>query len=167
MQKCKVFSTPMNMNEKLSMDDGTGKADEKQFRSMVGNLMYLTHTRPDIMFAVGLVSRFMHNPSMHHLGTAKRILRYIRATTNYGIWYKPVANSNLIGFCDSDWASVIDDRKSTSGFIFSLGSGAISWSSKKQASTTLSSTEVEYIAATSATCQTIWMRMILEDLNQK
>ena len=167
MQKCKVFATPMNVNEKLSMDDGSAKADEKQFRSMVGSLMYLTHTRPDIMFAVGLVSRFMHNPSMHHLGTAKRILRYIRATTNYGIWYKPVANSNLIGFCDSDWAGFIDDRKSTSGFIFSLGSGAISWSSKKQASTALSSTETEYIAVASATCQAIWMRRILEDLHQK
>ncbi|GKV47717.1 hypothetical protein SLEP1_g54586 [Rubroshorea leprosula] len=166
MQNCKMSATPMNTNEKLTVDDGTPRANEKYFRSMVGRLMYLTHTRPDIMFSVSLVSRFMHNPSVHHLGTAKRILCYIRATSNFGIWYKLVPNFKLLGFIDSDWASSVDDRKSTSGYIFNLGSGAVSWSSKKQECTALSSSEAEYVAASSAACQAIWMRRIMKDLQQ-
>ncbi|PKA45938.1 Retrovirus-related Pol polyprotein from transposon TNT 1-94 [Apostasia shenzhenica] len=108
----------------------------------------------------------MHNPSVHHLGAAKRILRYIRATTNHGIWYKPVVNFKLLGFTDSDWAGFVDDRKSTTGFIFNFGSGAVAWSSKKQNSIALSSSEAEYTAAVSCTCQAIWMRRVLEDLQQ-
>ncbi|GKV36358.1 hypothetical protein SLEP1_g44499 [Rubroshorea leprosula] len=166
MQNCKMSATPMNTNEKLTVDDGTPRANEKYFRSMVGGLMYLTHTRPDIMFSVSLVSRFMHNPFVHHLGTAKRILCYIRATSNFGIWYKPVPNFKFLGFTDSDWAGSVDDRKSTSGYIFNLGSGAVSWSSKKQECTALSSSEAEYVAASSAACQAIWMRRIMKDLQQ-
>lgn len=92
MQKCKTSSSPMNPNEKLTLDDGTPMADAKSFRSLVGNLMYLTNSRPDIMFSVSLISRFMHKPSMHHFGAAKRILRYIRATVNFGIWYTPTSS---------------------------------------------------------------------------
>ena len=117
MLRCKSFSTPMNTNEKLSLSDGTTKANEKLFRSLVGGLMYLSHTRPYIMFPVILISRFMHTPSVHHLGTAKRVLRYIQATSNFGIWYKPVSCFKLFGFTDSDWAGFVDDRKSTSGYI--------------------------------------------------
>ncbi|GKU85713.1 hypothetical protein SLEP1_g340 [Rubroshorea leprosula] len=165
-KNCKMSATPMNTNEKLTVDDGTPRANEKYFRSMVGGLMYLTHTRHDIMFSISLVSRFMHNPSVHHLGTAKRILCYIRATSNFGIWYKPVPNFKLLGFTDSDWASSVDDRKNTSGYIFNLGSGAVSWSSKKQECTALSSSGAEYVAATSAACQAIWMQRIMKDLQQ-
>ena len=102
MQNSKICSTPMNTDEKLSMNDGTTKADERFFRSMVGGLMYLTHSRPDIMFSVSLVSRFMHNLSVHHLGAAKRILRYIQETISYGIWYRSVPKFSLFGFTDSD-----------------------------------------------------------------
>ncbi|KAL4182659.1 hypothetical protein AMTRI_Chr11g94310 [Amborella trichopoda] len=156
----------MNTSEKLTVDDGMTKANEKLFRSIVGGLMYLTHTCPDIMFPVSLVSRFMHNPSVRHLGAAKRILRYIRATSNYGIWYKPIPNFQLVGFTDSDCAGFVDDRKSTSGYVFNLGSGAVSWSSKKQATAALPSPEAEYIAATTIVCQTVWIKRILEDLQQ-
>ncbi|KAL4183531.1 hypothetical protein AMTRI_Chr11g155550 [Amborella trichopoda] len=128
--------------------------------------MYLTYTCPDIMFPVSLVSRFMHNPFVHHLGAVKWILRYIRATSNYGIWYKPVPNFQLVGFTDNDWAGFVDDRKSTSGYVFNLGSGVASWSSKKQATTALSSSEAEYIATTTTVCQAVWMKRILEDLKQ-
>lgn len=166
MQNCKAFSTPMNASEKLSLIDGTAKANDTLFRGLVGGLLYLTHTHPDILFAVSLVSRFMHSPSMHHLGAAKHILRYVRATTSYGIWYRPSTSFNLFGFTDSDWAGAVDDRKSTSGFIFALGSGAISWNSKKQSTTALSSSEAEYIAASAAACQAIWMRRLLKDLGQ-
>ena len=98
----------------------------------------------------------MHNPSKLHLGAAKRVLRYIAGTTEHGIWYSKVTNFTLTGFTDSDYACNIDDRKSTSGFLFNLGFGAISWSSKKQEVVALSTSKAEYIAATSAACQAVW-----------
>ncbi|GKV51031.1 hypothetical protein SLEP1_g57708 [Rubroshorea leprosula] len=162
-----IYMIWQERNRRVTLiDDGTPRANEKYFRSMVGGLMYLTHTRPDIMFSVSLVSRFMHNPFVHHLGTAKRILCYIRATSNFGIWYKPMPNFKLLGFTNSDWAGSVDDRKSTSGYIFNLGSGVVSWSSKKQECTALPSSEAEYVAATSTACQAIWMRRIMKDLQQ-
>ncbi|XP_059669255.1 secreted RxLR effector protein 161-like [Cornus florida] len=125
------------------MNDGTPKADQKVFRSMVGGLLYLNHSRLDIMFPVSLVSRFMYNLSAHHLRAAKRILRYVRATSDFRIWYKTIPNFKLLGFTDSDWASFTDDWKSASIFIFNLGSGAVFWVSKKQATVALSSSEAE------------------------
>lgn len=167
MADCKHVDTPMNAFEKLTLEDGTDMADEKAFRKIVGGLMYLTHSRPDIVFAVSMVSRFMHKPTKQHFGAAKRILRYLRGTSNYGLWYSHVSNLKLFGFSDSDWAGSLDDRRSTSGFLFSLGSGAITWTSKKQATVALSSSEAEYVAAAAAaTCQAIWIRRILEDLHQ-
>lgn len=119
------------------------------------------------MFVVNIVSRFMHSPSRHHLGAAKRILRDIQGTLNYGIRYTPRSKIKLISFTDSDWAGCANDRKSTTGYAFSLGSGVISWASKKQKSIVLSSTEAEYIAATSTACHAIWLRRILCDLKEK
>ena len=166
MVGCKTVGTPMNVSEKLTSDDGTGIADARKFRSLVGRLIYLTHTRPDLTYAVGIVSRFMHCPSKQHFGAAKRILRYIAGTTSYGIWYSRKNKFELVGYSDSDWAGEKEDMKSTSGNCFTLGSGIVSWASKKQATVALSSTEAEYVAAAKAACQAIWLRRILSDLNQ-
>lgn len=125
------------------------------------------HTRPDISFSVGIVSRFMNYPTRHHYGAAKRILRYIAGTLNFGIWYNQVSDFKLVGYTDSDWASSLDDRKSTSGNIFNLRSGAVTWSSKKQATTALSTSEAKYVAATSSACQAVWSRRLLADFHQK
>ena len=92
----------MNSNVKLQRNDGSGDANAKRYRSLVGAIIYLSNTRPDIMYAVILVSRFMNKPSRHHFGAAKRILRYIAGTTDYGIWYNVTAVLNLQGFADSD-----------------------------------------------------------------
>lgn len=116
------------------------------------------------MYGVGLLSRFVSNPSKHHYGAAKRILRYIAGTADYGIMYENSYELKLIGFTDSDWAGSLDDHRSNSGNVFLLGGCAISWSSKKQSITALSSTEAEYIAATSASCQVVWLRRMLKDL---
>jgi len=97
----------------------------------VGGLIYLTQTRPDIAFSVRVDSRFMHFPSKHHFGAVKRILRYVAGIIYFGIWYGYVPNSKLIGFTDSDWAGHMEDKKSTSRYAFNLGSGVVSWSSKK------------------------------------
>ena len=109
----------------------------------------------------------MSNPSKHHFGAAKRILCYVAGTLDFGIWYSHFSNFRLYGFPDSDWASFLDDRNRTSGNIFSFSSGTITWSSKKQVTTALSSSEAEYVATTSSACQCIWLRRILIDLQQK
>ena len=103
----------MNLNEKLQANDGTEYANGKQFRSMVGGLVYLTHSRPDIAYFVRVISRFMHNPTKHHLGATKRIMRYVVGTINFGIWYGKTTNFRLYGFIDGDWVGCIEDRKST------------------------------------------------------
>jgi hypothetical protein len=161
------MATPLAVNEKLKKEDGGKKVDATLYRSLVGNLLYLTATRPDVMFAASLLSRFMHSPSHFHFAAAKRVLRYIQGTTCYGIRYCRNSMVKLLGFCDSDWGGCVDDMKSTSGYAFSLGSGVFSWSSKKQQSVAQSSAEAEYVSAALATSQAIWLRRILEDIGEK
>ena len=126
MGNCKPMTTPMAVNEKLSKNDGMEKIDGAIYRSLVGSLIYLTHTRPDIVHAVSIVSRFMNEPSKSHFAAAKRILRYIKGTKSYGILYETEQDFKLTSFTDSNWAGCVDDRKSTSGYVFQLGSKAIS-----------------------------------------
>lgn len=164
LESCKSVSTPLAVNEKLSKSDGDAKADVTQYRSLIGCLLYLTATRPDLMFSASLLSRFMHSPSVTHLGVGKRVLRYIRGTTDFGIWYNK-GDGKIEGFVDSDWAGSVDDSKSTSGYVFSLGSGVFSWNSKKQDVVAQSSAEAEYIAAAAASNQAIWIKKVLSDLN--
>ncbi|KAG6418595.1 hypothetical protein SASPL_120799 [Salvia splendens] len=106
------------VNEKMKKEDGEKKIDASIYRSIVGSLLYLCATRPDIMLASGMLSRFMNSPSQIHLGAAKRVLRYIKGTTNFGIKYVKGAQVNLQGYCDSEWAGCLDDMKSTTGYSF-------------------------------------------------
>jgi len=146
--------------------EGT-KVDSTKFKQIVGSLMYLTATRPDITYAVSLISRYMESPTEEHWCAAKRILRYIQGTTDLGVLYKREENSELVAYSDSDFAGDLDDRKSTSGSVFLLAGGAISWSSKKQPVVTLSTTEAEYIAAAACACQFVWLRRILIALGHR
>eukprot|EP00253_Pinus_taeda_P004926 PITA_04926 len=141
MQQCKATITPMVMGLKLSKEDNSKDFDPSLYKSIVGSLMYLTETRPDIMFTVSLISRFMERPKEAHWQAAKRIL--------------------------SDWAGSGDDWKITSGYVFHIGSGAISWASKKQPIVALSTAEAKYVAATATTCQAVWMRRMLRSLGQE
>ena len=166
MHDCNPMKTPMNTNQKFNLNDGEEKVDVGDYRSLVGSLLYLTNSRPDIMYATSLLSRFMQSPSKLHYGAAKRVLRYVKGTCSYGLLYTNANNLKLCGFSDSDWAGSLDDRRSTTGYVFNLGSGAIAWSSKKQPSTALSSSEAEYTAVTSTACQAVWLRRILEDMKQ-
>lgn len=163
--ECREMSTPMNSKEKLCKEDGTEKIDQAYFRSLVGCLMYLTATRPDILNAVSILSRFMHCASEWHLKAAKRVLRYVKGTCDFGIKFTRSKEFKLVGFSDSDWGGSIDDMKSTSGYCFTLGSGIFSWSSKKQEIVAQSTAEAEFVAATSAVNQALWLRKILIDLN--
>ena len=167
MEECKATSTPMNQKEKLSKSDGAEKVDEGYFRSMIGCLMYLTTTRPDILFAVSLLSRFMHDASELHLRAAKRILRYVKGTVSYGVRFEKCQSFKLNGFSDSDWAGSLDDMRSTSGYCFNLGSGIFSWCSKKQEIVAQSTAEAEFIAATAAVNQVLWLQKILSDLSME
>jgi len=143
------------------------KIDETYYKQIVGSLMYITAIKPDIMFGVSFITRFMARPTELHLQAAKRILRYLKGTIDYGIFYKKNGNKQLIAFTDSDYAGDIEDRKNTSDYVFILSGGAVSWSSKKQPIVTLSTTEAEFVAAAACACQAIWMRRILEKLNHE
>jgi hypothetical protein len=165
LEECKEMSTPMNQKEKLCKEDGTDKIDQAHFRSLIGCLMYHTATRPDILNAVSILSRFMHCASELHLKAAKRVIRYVKGTCNFGIKFTRSKEFKLVGFSDSDWGGFIDDLRSTSGYCFTLGSGVFSWCSKKQETVTQSTAEAEFVAATAAVNQALWLRKILIDLN--
>ncbi|RVX01687.1 Retrovirus-related Pol polyprotein from transposon RE1 [Vitis vinifera] len=167
MEECKSTSTPMNQKEKFCKEDGAEKVDEGLYRSMIGCLMYLTATRPDIMHAVSLLSRYMHCASEIHFQAAKRVIRYVKGTVDYGIKFSQVQSFNFHGFSDSDWAGCVDDMRSTSGYCFSFGSGVSSWSSRKQEVVAQSTAEAEYIAAVAAVNQALWLRKLLTDLDMK
>lgn len=118
------------------------------------------------MFTASLLSRLMQSPSQTYYGAAKRVLRYLNGTANLGIWFRPAENACLKGYVDSDWADCTDDSKTTIGYLFTLGSGTFSWSSKKQV-VAQSTAEAEYVAETRAVNQAAWLKKILQDLGQK
>ncbi|PWA98023.1 hypothetical protein CTI12_AA024020 [Artemisia annua] len=167
MDKCNPVGTPIEHKAKPSKHDGGEAVDSTLFKSLVGSLRYLTCTRPDILFAVGLISRFMEEPTTKHLEIAKRILRYIKGTIDYGMFYSTSEDFKLVGYSDSDWAGNKDDGRSTTGFLFFLGNNAFTWSSKKQPIVTLSSCEAEYVATTSCVCHAIWLRSMLKELHME
>ncbi|XP_058110873.1 secreted RxLR effector protein 161-like [Magnolia sinica] len=149
MKDCNPSCTPAETGLKLTKDSQGKRVDDTLYKQMVGSLMYLNATRPDIMHAVSLINRFMDCLKEMHLLATKRIFRYLQGTTDYGILYKKGEKSELFGFTDSDCAGDLDDKKSTSGYVFMMGLGAISWSLKKQSIITLSTTEAEFVCLSS------------------
>ncbi|XXG82895.1 hypothetical protein AAC387_Pa10g0772 [Persea americana] len=125
------------------------------YRSMIGSLLYLTATRPNILQAVCMVARFQADLREIHVTAVKRIFRYIKGTVEYGLWYPRGKDFILLAYSDADWAGCIDDRKSTSGGAFYLGDKLVAWRSKKQDSVSLSTAEAEYIAATTCCTQVL------------
>ena len=139
--------------------------DATFYRSIVGSLRYLVHTRPDITFAVGYVSRFMEAPTAEHLAAVKHLLRDIAGTLNFGVRFeKGQGEAKLLGYSDADMAGDVDDRKSTTGIFFFLGRSPVSWQSQKQRVVALSSCESEHIAAATAACQATWLSRLLGEL---
>ncbi|KAK3125062.1 hypothetical protein QOZ80_7BG0599500 [Eleusine coracana subsp. coracana] len=166
MQVCNPCLVPMEPRFKLSKVSSAPVMDATAYKSIVGSLRYLTHTHPDIAFAVGYVSRFMEALTTKHFAAVKRILRYLVGTLSHGLCYKQggMKNAKLVGYSDSDMAGDIDTHKSTNGGIFFLSGCPISWYSLKQRVVALSSCEAEYIAAISAACQGIWLARLLGEL---
>uniref|UniRef100_A0A2N9GZA0 Reverse transcriptase Ty1/copia-type domain-containing protein n=1 Tax=Fagus sylvatica TaxID=28930 RepID=A0A2N9GZA0_FAGSY len=163
MVDSKPAKTPCSPNTRLSIHEGDLLSDPHGYRSLVGALHYLTFTRPDISFAVHQVCQYMAAPTTTHLSAAKRILRYIKGTLFHGIAFTP-GPLTLSVYSDADWAGDPDDRRSTSGLLVYLGSNPITWSAKKQATVSRSSTESEYRALASAAAKVCWLRTLLKDL---
>ncbi|XP_072986620.1 uncharacterized protein [Typha latifolia] len=149
---------------KMCKDENGVTVDETYYKQLVGSLMFLTATRPDMMSVTCLISRYMAKPTELHLQAAKRALRYLKGTVNLGIYYKKGGSGDLLVYTDSDYAGDMEDRKSASGYVFLMSSGAVSWSSKKQPIVTLSTIEAEFVAAAMCACQAIWMKRILKEL---
>ena len=125
---------------------------------MIGSLLYLSASRPDIMFSICMCAIYQANPKESHLSVVKRIMRYLLGTINLGLWYPKNSSYNLVGYSDSDFARCKTDRKSTSGTCHFIGSALVSWHSKKQNSVALSTIEAEYISAGSCYAQILWMK---------
>ena len=129
---CKALTTPMASNLKLLNDASTYLVDATMYRQMIGSLMYLTNTRPNICFVVNTLSQFLTDPRHVHLIAAKHILRYMKGMTNYGLKYDVNQKFNLEGYVDSDCPRNVADRKNTLGCCFNMGSGVIPWFSRKR-----------------------------------
>ena len=166
LTEAKTASTPADPNVKLEKDDGVSKGvDQTTYQSIVGSLLYAAiATRPDIAQAVGVVSKFNLKPTEAHLTAVKRILRYLKGTADQALKYEKSEDGALVGYSDADWAGDLDDRHSTTGNLFLMVGGPISWASKKQATVALSTSEAEYVALSSATQEAIWLRRLLTDL---
>lgn len=142
--------------------------DRTVYQSAVGSLLYMsTSTRPDIAFAVGNVARFSANPTRLHWTGVKRIFRYLKGTSDMGLYYSSSVEDDLVGYSDSDWAGDCDDRRSVSGYMFKLCGAPISWRSKKQTTVALSTAEAEYVALSSATQEAVWLKQLLSELLAK
>lgn len=165
MAECNEAHVPMELRLKLSKQSPNPPVDITLYRSIVGSLRYLMHTRPDISFAVGMVSPFMEAPTTEHMSAVKHLLRYVAGTIDNGCSYtSTTGDAHLVGYSDADMAGDVDDRKSTSGTLFFYGNCPISWQCQKQKVVSLSSCESEYIAAATAACQGVWLGRLLGDL---
>ena len=160
----KPLSTPMSSSIKIDEDENGKAVDITKYRGMIGSLLYLTASRPDIMYSVCLCARYQSNPKESHLNAVKRIFRYLSGTKNLGLWYPKGTHIDLFSYTDADWAGCTIDRKSTSGTCHFLGFALVSWFSKKQNSVALSTAEAEYISAASCCAQVLWMKQTLLDL---
>ena len=164
MEACTPSYTPLPEGLILSKTTSTPPVDARLYRMLVGKLLFLTKTRPDIAHAVGVVSRYMQEPQEAHLQAAKHILRYVRRYPNLGLFYKQGGENHLHGYTDADYGQDVDDQISVGAYIFFLGESPISWNSKKQSSTSRSSCESEYRALAQCSCEAIWIRRLLGEL---
>ncbi|GJV57366.1 retrovirus-related pol polyprotein from transposon TNT 1-94 [Tanacetum coccineum] len=163
MDNCHSIGTPLATKPKLDVDLSGEPVDQSDYRSKIGSLMYLTSSRPDLVQAVCYCARYQARPTQKHLKEVKRIFKYLKGTINMGLWYPKDSGFELTAFSDADHAGCLDTRKSTSGGIQFLGDKLVSWMSKKQNCTAMSSAEAEYVALSASCAQVMWMRTQLQD----
>ncbi|GMJ05854.1 cysteine-rich RLK (RECEPTOR-like protein kinase) 8 [Hibiscus trionum] len=169
----KVVSTPLEQNLKRHLYDsacegtlaeGACLSDMGSYQRLVGRLLYLTNTRPDIAFAIQYLSQFMHKPQKKHYDAALRVVRYIKRDPGLGVLLSAHGEPSLVAFCDADWAACSLTRRSVTGFCVKLGHSLICWKSKKQSTVSRSSAEAEYRSMASATTEVVWLRGLLHEL---
>ena len=147
LKSASSVKTPMSQNVKLIVDMLSKSVDPYLYRGTIGSLLYLTASRPDISYSVGVCARYQASPKKFHMTVLKRIIKYVKTTAEFGVWYSKDTSDVLVRYSDADWARNADDRKSTLGDCFCVGNNLVSWMSKKQNSILLSTAEVEYIVA--------------------
>ncbi|XP_035838498.1 uncharacterized protein LOC110908724 isoform X1 [Helianthus annuus] len=161
---CKPADTPMVVNHNLHMELNGELADKERYQRLVGKLIYLSHTRPDIAYAVGVVSQFMHQPQVAHMEAAQRILKYLKGTVGHGVLFKTNGHLNVELYTDADWAGDKGNRRSTSGYFSLVGGNLVTWRSKKQKVVALSSAEAEFRGIARGLSEVLWIRKLLEDI---
>ena len=164
MHNCKSTKAPIVKGDKFSKAQCPQNDDEREemktipYSSVVGSLMYAqVCTRPDIAFVVGMLGRYLSNPGSQHWKAAKKVLRYLQGTKDLMLTYQRTSLLDVVGFCDADFAGCIDDKKSTTCYIFMMAGGAVSWKSVKQTLTTSSTMEAKCVACYEACCHAMWM----------
>ncbi|KAJ9561371.1 hypothetical protein OSB04_006531 [Centaurea solstitialis] len=164
MMGCRPANTPMEFNKKLGTKDDGAAVDRERYQRLVGKLIYLSHTRPDISFVVSVISQFMHSPKERHLEAVYRVLRYLKGTPGKGLHFKKGENRCIEVFTDADYAGAANDGRSTSGYLSYVWGNLVTWRSKKQSVVSRSSAESEFRAVANGTCEGIWLRRLLEEL---
>lgn len=167
MANSKEIDTHMPKALNLDWDEHGKQVDVKRYRGMIGSLLFLTASHPDIMFSVCMCARFQSCPKDSHLRVVKRILRYLCGTSKYGLWFSKGSDYSLFGYSDSDFAGCKSDRKSTSGTYHFFSNSLVSWHSKKQVSVSLSNAEAGYVAAGNCCAQILWLKQQLLDFSVK
>ncbi|KAK1414173.1 hypothetical protein QVD17_29914 [Tagetes erecta] len=164
MLGCRPCTFPMEQNLKLSRYDEEERVDAGQYRCLVGRLLYLQATRPDISYSVNVLSQFVADPRQSHMNAIIRVLRYLKATPGQGILLPKSGGTDLVAYSDSDWLGCPDTRRSRTGYLLLLGGAPVSWKSKKQSVVSRSSAEAEYRAMASTVSEILWMRWLLKEL---
>jgi len=167
MENCKEAATPIASGCYLHTDEKGANVDQTKYKGLIGSLLYLIASRPDIMFSMCLCTRYQANPKESHFMEVERILKYLKGTTKVGLWYPSEVSLNLVGYSDSDFAGCKLDRKITSTTCHLLRSSLISWHSKKQECVALSITKAEYIVVGSCRAQSLWIKQQLSDFSLK
>ena len=164
MVDCKHADTPIVANHGLQIIKGEKLADRGQYQRMVEKLIYLSHTRPDMAYVVGVVRRFMHQLQIHHMTAVMRILRYLKGISSLGIFFKKNGHLDIQAYTDADWAGDRDDKRSTSGYFILVGGNLVTWKSKKQKVFALSSAEAEFCGIAKGITEIIWLKKHLSEL---
>ena len=162
--ECKPVDTPIVQIHKLGIYPNQKPTDKGRYQRLVGKLIYLSHTRPDIAYAVSVVSQFMHCPSEEHMEAVIRILRYLKSSPGKGLMFSKNDHVRVDGYTDADWARNISDRKSTSGYFTFIGGNLVTWKSKKQKVVALSSAEAEFRGMAKGLCELLWLKRLLAEI---
>ncbi|XP_056159734.1 uncharacterized mitochondrial protein AtMg00810-like [Syzygium oleosum] len=162
--ECKPADTPIIQNHKLHDSPYQTNVDRDWYQRLVGRLIYLSHTRPDIAYAVSMVSQFMHAPKKDHMDVVVRILQYLKAAPGKSLFFGKHGHLDVEGYSDADWARNVTDRRSTYGYLTLVGGNLVTWRSKKQKVVSISSAEAEFRGVTKGICELLWLKRLMIEL---